>query len=113
MPHFEKVPQIFPNIRTFNRPYLWGPKAVEHQAMRYNFGASLHKQPSVEQILDALDPSLLYQSSLQFPVSRKIHTREVAETEKLKYSDAMYDPSFLLPLFNHLSGSGEFNQLVM
>ena len=71
-------------------------------------GTSLNKQPSTEEILDALDPALLHQSSLEFPITRAIHTKDVTESDKLKCSDTLYDPCFLLPLFSHLSASGKF-----
>ena len=91
-----------------SRPYLWGDKAVEHHAVKQNLSASLNKQASTEQVLDALDRDTLYQSCLHFPISMKMHKGEIGAVETLKCSAAHFDPRFLLPLFSHLVAPGRF-----
>ncbi|XP_071113634.1 nucleolar pre-ribosomal-associated protein 1-like [Haliotis cracherodii] len=81
------------------RPFLWGPKAVEHYALRKSLASSLLKQPSMEQIVEAFDVRTMYKSALNFPIGRKLMPAEVMEAEEVKAAVDVYDPCFVLPLF--------------
>ncbi|XP_046573263.1 nucleolar pre-ribosomal-associated protein 1-like isoform X3 [Haliotis rubra] len=81
------------------RPFLWGPKALEHYALRKSLASSLLKQPSMEQIVDAFNVRNMYKSALNFPISRKLTPAVVMESEEVKATVDVYDPCFVLPLF--------------
>ncbi|XP_067675055.1 nucleolar pre-ribosomal-associated protein 1-like [Haliotis asinina] len=81
------------------RPFLWGPKAVEHYALRKSLASSLLKQPSMEQIVDAFNVRNMYKSALHFPICRKLTPAVVMESEEVKATVDVYDPCFVLPLF--------------
>lgn len=51
-------------------PVLWGQAAVERQEVSEVLGPSLHKQASTQSILEQLNPALMHQSILNFPVRR-------------------------------------------
>ncbi len=72
--------------------------------MRKDLGASLSREPSLEQVLDALEPQRLYDSALLFPVTRRLISSEVKAVDT-SIQDC-YDPCFLLPLFSNLTAPG-------
>ncbi|XP_041352192.1 nucleolar pre-ribosomal-associated protein 1-like [Gigantopelta aegis] len=84
------------------RPFLWGPKAIEHYSARKNLGLSLWKHPSMEQVLDNLDVQKMYRSILHFPLRRNIVPDGVCSARELQSKPDVYDPCFLLPLFSIL-----------
>ncbi|XP_071485396.1 nucleolar pre-ribosomal-associated protein 1-like [Diadema antillarum] len=85
------------------RPYIWGSEAVSQYSARKALGRTLWKQPGVKDVLKLLDPKLLLDSMLRFPLDQPLQpdVKEGAASESLENA-ALYDPSFLLPLFSHL-----------
>ncbi|KAK2157471.1 hypothetical protein NP493_1873g00016 [Ridgeia piscesae] len=87
------------------RPYMWGPEAVERYTVRRNLGPSLWQEPTMDQVVGLLEPELLWQTVLHFPLRRSL---KVANTESFTAADKLgslprcYDPCFLMPLFSHL-----------
>ncbi|XP_030057993.1 nucleolar pre-ribosomal-associated protein 1 isoform X2 [Microcaecilia unicolor] len=88
------------------RLLLWGPAAVEHHKTRKSLGKSLWQQPSMEEILCLLDRERMMKTIMHFPLHRRLHTEEghqnLYEDDSISELDALYDPSFLIPLFSEL-----------
>ena len=53
-------------------PYLWGPAAVEHHAIKKMIGNTLYKHASICQVLDVIDEDLMFISATNFPVDRPL-----------------------------------------
>ena len=54
------------------RPYMWGPEAVERYTVRRNLGPSLWQEPTMDQVVGLLEPELLWQTVLHFPLRRSL-----------------------------------------
>lgn len=74
-------------------------------AARKNLAPSLWKDNKMDDVLDLLNKEQMRQSALQFPLSRNLKPTErfVNFSEE---SEGLYDPCFLLPLFNYLLSPG-------
>ncbi|XP_072178746.1 nucleolar pre-ribosomal-associated protein 1-like [Diadema setosum] len=85
------------------RPYIWGSEAVSQYSARKALGKTLWKQPGVKDVLKLLDPKLLLDSMLRFPLDQPLQPdlKEGVTSDCLEDA-TLYDPSFLLPLFSHL-----------
>ncbi|KPP69918.1 nucleolar pre-ribosomal-associated protein 1-like [Scleropages formosus] len=70
---------------------LWGPAAVEHHKARKSLGSSLWQQPSGEDLLALLNPSMMLNTMAHFPQQRRLTPQDLG---------TLYDPCFLLPLFS-------------
>ncbi|XP_076077212.1 nucleolar pre-ribosomal-associated protein 1-like [Mytilus galloprovincialis] len=84
------------------RPYLWGPKAVEHHSVQKTIGPSLMKKASIDQVIENLDKAILHKSILNFPLRRKLQAYTLQDSTECKSSLDIYDPCFILPLFSHI-----------
>ncbi|VDI22213.1 nucleolar pre-ribosomal-associated protein 1 [Mytilus galloprovincialis] len=84
------------------RPYLWGPKAVEHHSVQKTIGPSLMKKASIDQVIENLDQATLHKSILNFPLRRKLQAYTLQDSTECKSSPDIYDPCFILPLFSHI-----------
>ncbi|CAC5395758.1 URB1 [Mytilus coruscus] len=84
------------------RPYLWGPKAVEHHSVQKTIGPSLMKKASIDQVIENLDQTMLHKSVLNFPLRRKLQAYTLQDSTECKSSPDIYDPCFILPLFSHI-----------
>ncbi|CAG2193882.1 URB1 [Mytilus edulis] len=84
------------------RPYLWGPKAVEHHSVQKTIGPSLMKKASIDQVIENLDQATLHKSILNFPLRRKLQAYTLQDSAECKSSPDIYDPCFILPLFSHI-----------
>nr|XP_033805810.1 nucleolar pre-ribosomal-associated protein 1 isoform X2 [Geotrypetes seraphini] len=88
------------------RLLLWGPAAVEHHKTCKSLGKSLWQQPSMEEILCLLDRERMMKTIMYFPLHRHLYTEEghqnLYEDDSISELDALYDPSFLIPLFCEL-----------
>ncbi|KAJ8315749.1 hypothetical protein KUTeg_007899 [Tegillarca granosa] len=84
------------------KPFLWGAKAVEQQSIKNSLGPSLWKQPTLENVMENLDPAKLHYSILNFPLRRKLMPLMVQTITDCKSEDDVYDPCFILPLFSYL-----------
>ena len=58
---------------------MWGPSSVEHYAGKKNTSTSLWKQPSMEQVVEQLNTQRLYESCLNFPLTRKLQVNTVVK----------------------------------
>jgi len=94
---YEKNHTSFKNYR----PFLWGPAAAHHHQTTKSLGPSLWQQPSVSDVLEQMDASKMYQSTVSFPQSRLLQPQVQNELPRQTVQD-VYDPCFLLPLFSCL-----------
>ncbi len=92
------------NLYFSSRPYLWGKVTVEQHSVRKDLGTSLSREPSLEQVLDALEPQRLHNSALLFPVTRRLIGSDIKAVDTAV--EGCYDPCFLLPLFSNLTAPG-------
>ncbi|KAK3579962.1 hypothetical protein CHS0354_000838 [Potamilus streckersoni] len=84
------------------KPFLWGEKAIEHHMVKRTLGPSLWKQPTMEQVLETLQPDVMKKTILKFPLRRKLQVLDVEDAKSFQSETDCYDPNFLMPLFSQL-----------
>ena len=95
--HFSKAK----TNQSFECPTLWGKPSLDQRKVSELLGSSLDRQVPVKNILEQINPKLMQDSLLHFPVIRLMDSRDQAVTEahNLKSKSNIYDPRFMLKLF--------------
>ncbi|XP_067936220.1 nucleolar pre-ribosomal-associated protein 1-like [Watersipora subatra] len=77
--------------------------SYSYYSVKESLSSTLIAQPSVEAVLECLDPELLCKSAYNLPLSRPLsHQLTSTDSDSSGADETLYDPAFLLPLFAYI-----------
>lgn len=80
-------------------PLLWGKRAAQHYSSLKLLGPSLWIRPTVDEVLDLIDPDIMLTTGIHIPLELLLNTAADKLLSVLNQTVGnLYDPRFILPL---------------